>query len=173
MILESRDQPFFGTTDSNQDTVFQSPLHLAELIPVSLTKSIWMEREFVLENVISLVREGRAVESRALLGAALYTPLRPSWLPAEGCCPLVSKRALLLPLPSGRLRVFWGDLRRDEPYSQGMSASLYRPIMFHPRPGPSTAPCLLFPGWSGDMGGSAAPQEMSSALWKDQQMHLG
>lgn len=40
LILESRDQPFFGTTDSNQDTVFQSPLRLAELILVSLTKSI-------------------------------------------------------------------------------------------------------------------------------------
>lgn len=40
LILESRDQPFFGTTDSNQDTVFQSPLRLAELIPGSLTNSI-------------------------------------------------------------------------------------------------------------------------------------
>lgn len=44
LILESRDQPCFGTTDSNQDTVFQSPLRLAELIPAPLASpSRWRD----------------------------------------------------------------------------------------------------------------------------------
>lgn len=36
LVLESRDLPCFCTIDSNQDTVFQPPFSLTELIPVHL-----------------------------------------------------------------------------------------------------------------------------------------
>ena len=76
LILESRDLRCFCTTDSNQDTVCQSPPSLAELIPVPLPGSLKeierkraiesetrerereRENELVFENVISPVSKG-------------------------------------------------------------------------------------------------------------------
>lgn len=64
----------FCTIDSNQDTVFQSPLCLAELIPVPLP-SRFLSRESVLENVvISPVREGCKEPGRPSV-MATCTPL--------------------------------------------------------------------------------------------------